>query len=256
MVLTDLATVRFRIYDDPECTIIRSNTTYCSLLNFCQPIYLSWSEEASGEKSGIYGVYNYEHYSTVHDDNTYGVDDKLDSYVFILNTYSDPKCTYTIQGSQQLSELSLNCFENSCCPFQFIYGANGMVMKYAKIHMDTHASTEYICPPNSTAYIDQYTDTRIGNISYHVDMYILSIGILLGCMLTLVIQTWCKDSVKLPDDCGDICKDSGIGLIEYLNASQDTNADENTNLTYRSDDSTGYIDYLSSFVLPSRDNSS
>lgn len=255
MVVADLATVRFRIYDDPSCTTMSFNTTYCVLLNSCQPIYLSQSDRVSGVKSGIYGVYNYEHYSNVHDDNTYGADDNLDAYVFLLDTYSDPKCTYTIQGSQQISELSLNCYQDSCCPFQVIYGINGMKMKYAKLYMDDHLSSKGSCPPNSTAYIDRIANTKVGAFEDNADMSIIAIGVLIGCMLTIAIQTWCKRAVKLPDNCENLCSENGVSLIECLDTSGQGNVDESTILTSGSGDSTGYMDYLSSFVLPSRDNS-
>ena len=246
-----MTTVRFRVYDDPGCTKMPFNTTYCVPLNSCQPIYHSLSET----KSSIYGVYNYEHYSTVHDDNTYGADDNSDAYVFLLNTYSDPECSYTIQGSQQISELSLNCDQHSCCPFQVIDGGNGMEMKYAKIHMEASWSSKEICPPNSTAYIDRIVNSKIGGFTDDSDMYIIAIGVLIGCMITVAIQTLCKGVVKLPDNCEDVCTDNGVSLIECLDTSREESVDENTTLTGGSGESTGYMDYLSSFVLPSRDNS-
>ena len=85
MVLKDLATVRFRVYDDPACeSFTLSNITYCVLLNYCHPIYLSPKDEKEETNSAlVYGVYNYDHTSSlVHDDNVYGVDDGLNTYTF------------------------------------------------------------------------------------------------------------------------------------------------------------------------------
>ena len=255
MVLKDLATVRFSVYNDPACeSFTFSNITYCVLLNYCHPIYLSPKDEKEETNSAlVYGVYNYDHTSSlVHDDNVYGVDDGLNTYTFLLNTYSDPKCTYTIQGSNQISGLSLNCYENTCCPFQIIDGENGAIMKYARIFMDTHS-----CPLNSTVYIDRIAGESLGGgFVNSPDMHMIAVGIFIGCMLTLAIQTWCKGIVKLPDNCENGCTENGVNLIECIDSAETANVDENTTLTGGSNDDSGYLEYLSSFVLPPRESSS
>merc|ERR1711871_181439 len=114
-----------------------SNLTYCVEIDRCLSI-----------STGLWGVFNYEHYSTVHDDNTYAIDDASEAYTFLLNTYSDPRCLWSSQGLSQISELSSSCDQGVCCLLTLVADAQALVV-YAKFKPEMSVT----CPANTTFYI-------------------------------------------------------------------------------------------------------